>query len=457
MSSSPRIRTRLLCTHLDGRWLLGTLLTSALLLGACPTEPSDVVDAGDSGELKTEPTTEPGPDDGSPDGDPPATVRLDPPIIDELLPFDLPPGTGLKDLGVVSLEDGVSRELELKIDPSVGSFVIIAYGHPGSQLVLHRLEGPGGALLVDDAPPSGLGPAEQAIARGFPAQFFSPNRAIPSRESGAFLVPSSPDVALPPGVYRFQLGAFLVRTDAQGRTRKNPVDQPIHVVALLNRAVPRSEPGTLDLALWFTGAGSLSAESAPTDPALQEALDVMREAYAEVGVILGDIAYLDLEDPSLRTVVLGDGCEGGDLDALSETSGESPYNRLNIFFIERFHCALSGGFDIGQGIGGISSGIPGIPYAQGTTHSGVAVSTAFFLEQPGSFAIVLAHETGHFLGLYHTEEGSLFGPSGVHDPISDTAESPDSANNLMYFTVGESTALTPGQGFVMKSNPWVTR
>lgn len=83
----------------------------------------------------------------------------------------------------------------------------------------------------------------------------------------------------------------------------------------------------------------------------------------------------------------------------------------------------------------------------------------------------MAHETAHFLGLFHTTERD-----GQHDPISDTPECPKSndvnldgleasecinldGQNLMFWGAGvlglAQDQLTDGQRLVLHRNPLV--
>jgi hypothetical protein len=128
-----------------------------------------------------------------------------------------------------------------------------------------------------------------------------------------------------------------------------------------------------------------------------------------------------------------------------------------LFFVDRFQCMMFGQFDMGQFIGGISGGIPGMALARGTTHSGVAVSLAMFAQDPATTAVVMAHESGHFLGLYHTQENRMMlGGAAIYDNIADTQDTEAGAGaNLMNYAAGTTTSLSAGQGFVMRNNPLV--
>lgn len=359
----------------------------------------------------------------------------------------------LVDVGLVPLDKGRSPVIEVYVPPETAGLVVFAWAHPGEHAILLEAESPEGEVVVDDEPLRELSEAERGVARGFSAQFFSPNRVVPARQAGAFQIPITPDVALTSGWWILELGAFVVER-AGGEVVPIPSSRPLFVAVLARKERPTQ--GRCDLALHLTGADGLTAETAPDDARLTSALDRVRAIFGEVGIEIGDVHYFDVADPSLRTIVLEeDTCEGGDLDTLLASGAEAaPPGAVPLFLVERFQCVVLGGIDLGQGIGGIAGGIPGAPFVRGTPGAGVAVATGAFLDDPAAFAVLLAHELGHFLGLFHTKENDLFGGAEVYDPISDTPDDARAEDNLMYFSPRAETALTDGQGFVLRTAPW---
>ena len=119
-----------------------------------------------------------------------------------------------------------------------------------------------------------------------------------------------------------------------------------------------------------------------------------------------------------------------------------------------------------EGAVGVAGAIDGPPGIQGTVQSGVVAGWSSTLAGANDIlGQVLAHECGHFLGLWHTRENlpacttagqmmcSIWG--GV-DNVTDTPAGPTAANYLMYWsTDGRNTALSAGEALMMRLNPLV--
>ena len=68
---------------------------------------------------------------------------------------------------------------------------------------------------------------------------------------------------------------------------------------------------------------------------------------------------------------------------------------------------------------------------------------------PDSIGHIMGHESGHFLGLFHTQE-----IIGFTDQIDDTMGGLNGSDNLMFPTVtSEPARLTDGQAWVLHRSP----
>jgi hypothetical protein len=131
---------------------------------------------------------------------------------------------------------------------------------------------------------------------------------------------------------------------------------------------------------------------------------------------------------------------------------------LNVYCIEDFVAELNN-------VGGLSGGIPG-PLGNGTRDSGIALTTHTLFSCPDcvdAYASLVAHEIGHYLGLYHTTEVDYTSA----DPFSDTPRctKEESGNDLrqcpdweyvMFPVFHDSSSLwSLGQVTVAKTHPMV--
>ncbi len=376
----------------------------------------------------------------------------DPPPTDGILPSGVPDDVQVFDLGLLAINDGTSADINVDVRSGTGTLQVLVYGQPSGRVIVTRAEDPNGNLAVSDVPPQDLPAVHASFARGFPAQTFSVNRMLGSTQSGAFLLPNTPSVTLIKGVWKLRVGHYTVDVNAQPPARA-PLDRPVRVVVL---AKPTIVAGAVQLALHYTGAQGLTAATAPTDAFLLNALEVVRSTFAAVDIEVADVVHLDIPTTLSTVHMTPNLCEGGELDALFAQGGAAPARAVPLFIIDRFSC-MFGATDIGDDIGGVAGGLPGAAFAHGSSHGGVAVSASYASRDSNALGVVMAHELGHFLGLYHTRESSQFGNLPIVDAIEDTDASAEGSRlNLMYFANDDDTRLSPGQGQVLRGSPWVT-
>lgn len=166
------------------------------------------------------------------------------------------------------------------------------------------------------------------------------------------------------------------------------------------------------------GGGVPDAATAAQDAALQAVLRGAADIYHLAGISLNVVRYQNL-GPAERqqfAIIRNE----TDVPALFRTStppGESVDDvlTLNLFVVQQIL--------LGEGnVLGISGGIPGPAGVHGFGTSGV-VMTAAVVADPEIGSQTLAHEMGHFLGLFHTTEVDAV----MADDLTDTPECPADA------------------------------
>ena len=177
--------------------------------------------------------------------------------------------------------------------------------------------------------------------------------------------------------------------------------------------------GRLDLRIFFVGIAGLDASTAANNSAFQAILDEFNRKLGAAGIQLGTVTLQDYpQDRATALTVVDlerDGNGNGVADQMEEIfSLPRPMGQrtLDLFLVTDIIGAS--GLVIG-----FSGAIPGPALAPPSVQSGVVAAV---LQSPGqpqdnaALAQTIVHETGHYLGLYHTTE--LVG--GLGDPLVDT-------------------------------------
>ncbi|MFN7131515.1 MAG: hypothetical protein ACK4N5_05490 [Myxococcales bacterium] len=250
-------------------------------------------------------------------------------------------------------------------------------------------------------------------------------RYYPDSHSSTMLVPNTPSAPIQnTGPYRFLIGAF----NADGAYAGVPTVRVFYKLAP-NGLVTR---GTLNFNVYLANlsghpCGSIHAGNAATE--LKSSFDVIRRIYAKANITIGTITYRDLPGNTFNSINTSDDAAMGNLFA---NSAGATNNAVNLFIVRSISP---------QGVLGVAGGIPGPP-VHGTANSGVVASLANRCN--GVLGHVLAHEVGHYLGLFHNLERD-----NRQDPIAD---SNTSAQNLMYWNEQGGEELSNGQSFVLLRN-----
>ncbi|MFU8806134.1 MAG: hypothetical protein ACNA8W_20145, partial [Bradymonadaceae bacterium] len=220
----------------------------------------------------------------------------------------------------------------------------------------------------------------------------------------------------------------------------------------------------IDLNIYLAGVRNIDAASAAENANMQTVLAKFEEMYEQAGIEIGTVTFHDItgEDATRFSVIRSD-TDVARLVALSKRPDDEDLAlSMNIFFVSQF------AFSDGGGAIGISMGLPGPAGLHGTPASGVVFTSEYMgrefrergfgtVDGNEFTGIVLAHEVGHYLGLFHTTEQSSQG----FDPLEDTPECregfpsscPDLGNMMFPLASIGNIEVTPDQAFVIGVNP----
>lgn len=365
---------------------------------------------------------------------------------DASLPDAAGPTNGVT-LGTVALDptSGLSQLLSFTVPTDAVSFAITAVGGSGIRFAVEDLRAPDNQVLM----PAGWSDNFQNAGGQFCLTCL--NRGSVAEAASATMVPMAPTLSVAPGgTYSFQIFGYTQTLLGGFFPQNTPSGDPVSVSVGWKTAPSAVLPATgiIDLNLHFTGSDGLNAGGAPFDTRIKQAMTDFAALYAQAGITIGRVTYRDI-DPMFQVI---DGYLGPDNDfelAARQTQGAEP--GVNLIFVRDIVDSTIGP---GAVILGISGGIPGPIGLTGSGRSAVIVDgSPPAIAGPNALGLTMAHEVGHFLGLYHSTENSQ-GFQKIHDPIPDTPE--DDASNLMYFMGGSLTGtLSPQQSAVMRGNPWI--
>lgn len=266
-------------------------------------------------------------------------------------------------------------------------------------------------------------------------------------------------------------------------------------------AIP--ETATLDVAIHIVDSPApapyfkIDSTTALADAHVRRMVESYAALLAGGGICLGTVTFYDA--PDWARTRFATGVSDGDVNACDNlyqlfTLSIPGSRTVDLFLVPQIRPSGGG---LGKVIG-IDGSIPGPATVNGTVKSGAAVSGTDLLAGscpatgaplslltcgPDLVAYVAAHETGHFLGLYHTSEAT----GGAFDPLNDTPHCECSAacgvtstdcsfglgpdrcvqrradcsggQNLLFWAVQSATSigfLSPQQGRVVRASPVVS-
>ncbi len=321
------------------------------------------------------------------------------------------------DLGLktVDLATGLSAPFTVEIPADALSILVVVTGASDTLYTLTEVTAPDDTVVVK----SGWFEDGNSVVC-----LSCPNRVAAFYGTHAALIPNAPNVELVPGTWTMQVGAF------QSAGFIPSPDGP-HVMVHIKRGAVLPSTGTLPIRAYYSVDGALGRDDGEDRLALMQSR--LQQIYEPAGInVLSETLAVDELPPDGAPHTIPGVATALDLDPTT----------MNVLIFD----ALNNG-------GGPAAGFS--PVAGGTSpHGGSVVaaqsSVPGFQGTVDALGDVVAHEVGHYLGLWHTREaGSL----GIVDPLPDTEDS--SSDNLMTADL-KGTVLTPMQGQVLRRHPLVT-
>jgi hypothetical protein len=433
-----------------------SILVTAIWLTACADDPESARDTSTDTAPDADEVTDADADSGSGSDTVDDADTSGPDLSESLagrLPTEVPEGYELIELGALPTLDGETEDFQVEVPVGTVTLHVVAATDADATVVLLGARSPSGEWVVVDEAPAGVSREDaDKLASGFGPGILSHNKTVALPRASTTLIPNTPEVGLEPGVWTFRAGAFDVTQREDGSWDRAP-DSTALTVRVLLRTEPVPTSGVIDLILSFDPSSGFSAAEAEADDDILRSIDILDEALAEVGLAVGEVQFRDVALSTGIIPLSQPACSTS--DALANVFDEAPApsrDVVHVVFLDYFTCPKLGGlFDAGQQIAALSIGAPGVPFG---TRTGILAATFAKPTYPIEWSEILAHEVGHYLGLFHTRE-SL---GGIVDNIADTANDEEGAKaNLMFFNVTLSTAttLTPDQGQIVRSSPLV--
>jgi hypothetical protein len=355
-------------------------------------------------------------------------IELGTHLVNDTLTFDVPPNTG--SITIVEQAAGNVPLTTVFVQSDAGSF------STDNSAVPRFVFFPDGGVAYDDfnsaGPDDGNGTSD-------PSTIYI-NFGQDSPVTASFTFPNTAASLTQPlaaGTWKFVVSDFALEC-TQTQCIDGGTNQDRYDVKVLLR--PATGGSSLDVSFFLVGAATnpltrqaLTAANAPTDTFIQRMLSSYAGIFAKAGITVRNVSYVDVspaDRASFANITVSDQSGQGPCDQLDQMFAKLTAGRagssMNLFLVNQITDASPNGAGPTVGVDGT---IPGPGGFDGTVHSGAAVSMADLysgscsgtqLDLPfcgaDEVAYISAHETGHYLGLFHTTEIN----GGLVDPLIDT-------------------------------------
>jgi hypothetical protein len=356
---------------------------------------------------------------------------------------------------------------------------------------------PQGATLFDDSAAIPTDQTTMLLVNPTPSPYTAA-LTFPNSTAGLAL---ALDGGLPAGTWSFGVNDYalecLSTPGCSGGTEGNTYD-----LSVLVKAGPLPGTGQMAVDVYLVST-SLQAGTAVTSPAVERFANRFAAFYAQAGVCVSAITFHDVPDWA-KAKYASLSVDDADLpcgEFRQMFTLAQPGRTMALFLVDELVTTVSPGH--GQSLVGLDGAIPGTATFNGTIAGGAAASGSDLTSVagcvgpgfsaacgPDAVAYVSAHETGHFLGLFHPSEssGTLFDPL-VDSPacvcslcqsastaatcgenpdggepaqvLPDVCSSPTQecggADLLMFWLLTDSSVgnVTPEQSAVIRTNPLI--